>query len=156
MSGLFQGMEEALAVARLAAAQGEVPIGALLQLDGQTLAVAANTCLAADHPLQHAEMKVLQQMADQLDQEDFRRATLFVTLEPCPMCLGAMLHLHLGRLVFAAYNLKWGACGTVADLTQFFPAERLEIYGGICEAEASDLLATFFARLRHEGGSQKS
>jgi len=144
----LDGMHTALEQAQKAAQNGEVPIGASLKLDGVTRFVAANTCQAENHPLQHAELKLLQQAAQKLSQAEFRRATLYVTLEPCPMCLGAMLHCHLGHLVFGAYNLKWGVCGTVVDLSTDFPSQPLEIYGGICEAACTQLLNDFFAQLR--------
>ena len=142
-----QGMAVALEAARTAAA-GEVPIGAALFAEDRLIAAAANTCTADDNPLQHAEMRVLHQAIPHLPQTAFRRATLYVTLEPCPMCMGAILQCHLGRLVFGAYNLKWGCCGTVSDFSTLFPAQSLEIWGGIREAECASLLADFFDKIR--------
>ncbi|MGV3524508.1 MAG: nucleoside deaminase [Candidatus Sericytochromatia bacterium] len=150
------GMLRALELAQEAAAAGEVPIAAVLMLDGQIKAEAANTCLASAHPLQHAEMRVLQAALSELSQPDMRRACLYVTLEPCPMCMGAILHSHLGHLSFGAYNLKWGCCGTVADFRNWFPAEQLEILGGICEVDCTQLLTDFFQGLRQASVSPTS
>lgn len=143
---LAQGMGLALEQARRAGAAGEVPIGAVICLDARPVAAAANTCEADADPLQHAELRVLLQA--RLSQPDLRRATLYVTLEPCPMCMGAILHSHLGRLVFGASNLKWGCCGTVSDFRRLFPQQSLEVWGGIREAECAELLAGFFGQLR--------
>lgn len=141
-------MAVALAHAQAAAARAEVPIGAALFKGAELIAAASNTCLAEDNPLQHAEMRVLQQAWQVLEQQDFRSCTLFVTLEPCPMCMGAILHSHLAQLVFGAYNLKWGACGTVSDFSSLFPGQAIEVLGGIGETECTQLLATFFKSLR--------
>ena len=145
---LQQGMLAALQEAERAKAAGEVPIGAVLEYGGEILFRAANTCHANAHPLEHAECQLLRSACQQHPQQAFRASTLYVTLEPCPMCMGAILHAHVGRLVFGAYNLKWGSCGTVVDLSQCYPSETLEIYGGILETESSDLLTSFFGSLR--------
>lgn len=143
-----QGMGLALAQATAAAAAGEVPIGAAICVEDRLVAAAANACNAEANPLLHAEMRALHQAMPLLSQPAFRQATLFVTLEPCPMCMGAILHSHLGRLVFGAANLKWGCCGTVSDFRPLFPAQELEVWGGIREAECSALLESFFGRIR--------
>lgn len=142
------GMERALQEARRAAAQGEIPVGAALFLDGMCRFWGHNQTAHSERPLHHAEWLVLEKATAVLSQEQMRQATLFVTLEPCPMCMGAILQSHLGCLVYAADNLKWGACGTVADLTQLFPAQSLQIVAGVCEQEAQALLQSFFQRLR--------
>ena len=145
---LYDGMGAALTAAREAGSRGEVPIGAALFKGDELILAASNTCNADNNPLQHAEMRVLQQAMPRLEQADWRQSTLYVTLEPCPMCMGALMHSHLGSLVFGAYNLKWGCCGTVTDFRGFFPAESLTISSGIRETECADLLAGFFASLR--------
>jgi tRNA(adenine34) deaminase len=140
-------MDQALAAATQAAAQGEVPVGAVL-VCGPQLFVDHNRTAHGEYPLRHAEMQVLTAATAVLTQAEMRTATLFVTLEPCPMCMGAILHSHLGQLVFAASNLKWGCCGSVFDLRREFPAESLQITGGIREAEAAALLSHFFEKRR--------
>lgn len=145
---LYQGMEQALHWAQQAGQAGEVPIGAVLVLDGVVRFGAANTCVGHNNPLAHAECNLLHLALPQLSQQEMRQASLFVTLEPCPMCMGAILHAHVGSLVFGAYNLKWGACGTVTDLSGLFPNQPLQVYGGILESECGALLASFFESLR--------
>lgn len=141
-------MCKALAEAALAAESGEVPVGAILVWQNQIIASAHNQTEHSEKPLEHAEMRVLAAASAKLSQAQFRESTLFVTLEPCPMCMGALMHCHLGRVVFAANNLKWGACGSVCDFLSLFPAPEMEILGGICEAEAQHQLAHFFEHLR--------
>lgn len=150
MPELQEGMQYALLEARYSAEQNEVPIGAALLYQGQLIASAGNSCFKEEHPLKHAEFKVLNLAAQKLSQQEFRQAKLFVTLEPCPMCMGAIMHMHLGHLIFGAYNLKWGACGTVINLLEAFPSEPIMVYGGICEVECSTLLESFFSKLREK------
>jgi tRNA(adenine34) deaminase len=141
-------MAYALEVAHEAAEKGEVPVGAALLLPNGDILKGANTCHSSDQPLLHAEFKVLQQACERFKREQLRQSMLFVTLEPCPMCMGAILHSHLGTLVFGSYNLKWGAAGTVIDFRTYFPADALKVYGGICETESAQLLASFFKERR--------
>lgn len=141
-------MQVALQEAELAQQADEVPIGAALFFQGQLVSRDHNHCQHLNHPLQHAEFRVLQTACQHLSQAEMRQSILFVTLEPCPMCMGAILHSHLGQLVYGAYNLKWGACGTVSSFVELFPAEKLQIWGGICESLCSELLADFFSQLR--------
>lgn len=145
---LEAGMDRALEEARRAFAQGEVPVGAALFLEGVCRFWGHNQTAHSERPLYHAEWQVLEAATAVLSQEQMRQATLFVTLEPCPMCMGAVLQSHLGRLVYAADNLKWGACGTVIDLTRWFPTQPLQILAGIREQEAQVLLQSFFQALR--------
>lgn len=144
-------MAKALAEAALAAQAGEVPVGALLVWQNQIIAADHNRTEHSEKPLEHAEMRVLAVATQRLMQAQMRESTLFVTLEPCPMCMGALMHSHVGRVVFAANNLKWGACGSVCDFLSLFPAQPIEILGGICEAEAQAALEGFFQALRREG-----
>jgi tRNA(adenine34) deaminase len=141
-------MRRALAEAALAAESGEVPVGAVLVWQNQIIAADHNHTEHSEKPLEHAEMRVLAAATGRLSQAQWRESTLFVSLEPCPMCMGALMHCHLGRVVFAASNLKWGACGSVCDFLNLFPAEQIEVLGGICEAEAQAQLADFFKTLR--------
>ncbi len=140
-------MQQALAVARKAFEKNEVPIGAVLQTPTEVLQYA-NICHSQDNPLLHAEVRVLQAACERFPRSVLQASTLFVTLEPCPMCMGAILHSHVGRLVFGSYNLKWGAAGTVIDFSTLFPVDGLEVYGGILEQECATLLASFFQERR--------
>jgi len=137
-------MRRTLRRAEAAAAAGEVPVGALVLLDGEVLAAAHNRTEALHDPTAHAEMLALRAAAARLGDWRLAGATLYVTLEPCPMCLGAVLQTQLARLVFAAYNHREGALGSVWDLGGAPGRRRLEVKGGFMEAEASRLLREFF------------
>ena len=141
-------MLKALEAANAAYKDNEVPVGAALYTAAGDVFSASNTCTATDQPLQHAELKLLNQVCAKFPREVLKGSTLFVTLEPCPMCMGAILHSHVGTLVFGSYNLKWGAAGTVADFRSLFPTDALKIYGGILETECAKLLASFFQSRR--------
>jgi tRNA(adenine34) deaminase len=143
-------MNRALACARDAAARDEVPVGAVLVgIDGGVLAEAGNAPISSHDPSAHAEMLVLRETA--LKRRNYRLTdtTLFVTLEPCPMCAGALVHARVRRVVYGAADPRAGACGSVFDIVRS-PAlnHRLEVCGGVAEPECAALLRTFFAARR--------
>ncbi|MGH7166387.1 MAG: tRNA adenosine(34) deaminase TadA, partial [Nitrospiraceae bacterium] len=142
-------MRMALDQAVLAQALGEVPIGAVVVLDGQVLAQAHNVREAWQDPTAHAEVVAIRDAANRLGTWRLTGATLYVTLEPCSMCVGAMILARIGRLVFGARDPKAGACGSVLNI----PEERrlnhrLEVCAGVLERESQELLQGFFLRLR--------
>ncbi|MFA7439274.1 MAG: tRNA adenosine(34) deaminase TadA [Castellaniella sp.] len=146
-------MRLALAQAHRAAALGEVPVGAvLLDADGRVLAAGHNRTLTDHDPSAHAEIVVLRQAARALANHRLPGARLYVTLEPCVMCLGAAFHARLAEVVYAAPDPKTGACGGVVDL----PAEprlnhHTQVRGGVLAAEAGQLLRDFFRARRGAG-----
>ena len=143
-------MDEAIEQARLAWDHGEVPVGAVLAAaDGQILARAFNSPISLEDPTAHAEILVLRQAAKALRNYRLPGTILFVTLEPCAMCVGAMLHARVQRLVYGAADPKSGAAGSVADLTRV-PAfnHSIEVAGGIRAAECAGLLRDFFRQRR--------
>lgn len=147
----LQFMRMALRHASLAPAVGEVPIAAVLVQDGQVLASAHNDRETSQDPTAHAEMLVIRKAAEQLQTWRLTDATLYVTLEPCAMCAGAIVHSRIARLVFGAWDPKAGACGSIFDI----PAERrlnhrVEVLGGLLEQESQALLQEFFQQLRRE------
>ena len=139
-------MAQALAAARAAAAAGEVPVGAVVTLDGAVVAVGANAPRALIDPTAHAEMLAIRAAARALGRERLGDCDLWVTLEPCAMCAGAIAHARLRRLYYGAPDPKGGA---VEHGARFFGQptchHRPEVYGGIGEAEAGALLRDFFA-----------
>lgn len=148
-------MQLAMEQARKAAALGEVPIGALLVRDGQVVARAHNFRETWQDPTAHAEMGVIREAATQAGSWRLTGTTLYVTLEPCAMCIGAIILARIPRLVFGAPDPKAGACGSILDV----PAERrlnhrVEVIGGVCEQESQELLQAFFKKLRQEVGDQ--
>jgi tRNA(adenine34) deaminase len=148
-------MELALQQAKLAPLVGEVPIGAILVHNNQVLAVAHNYREILQDPTAHAEMIVLRKAAEQLKTWRLTGTTLYVTLEPCPMCAGAIVQARIARLVFGAWDPKAGACGSILDI----PAERrfnhrVQVTGGLFEQESRALLQEFF-RAKRDNASQK-
>jgi tRNA(adenine34) deaminase len=144
-------MQLALERARLAPALGEVPIGAVLVLDGQVLAQVHNFREVWQDPTAHAEIVAIREAATRLGTWRLTGTTLYVTIEPCSMCAGAIIQSRITRLVFGAKDPKAGACGSVFNL----PDERrlnhkVQVLGGVLERESQDLIQTFFRRLRDD------
>ncbi len=145
----------ALEQARKASAQGEVPIGAVLVRDNQVLAQAHNFRETWQDPTAHAEVVAIREAATQSGSWRLTDTTLYVTLEPCAMCIGAIILARIPRLVFGARDSKAGACGSIFDL----PKEqrlnhRVEVIGGVLEQESQELLQTFFRSLRQDVGER--
>ncbi len=142
-------MRVALDQARLALAAGEVPVGAAIACDGEIVGLGRNTREGDADPLGHAEIGAIRQAASRLGRWRLTGCTLYVTLEPCPMCAAAAVQARLDRIVFAAYDPKLGACGSVFSLAEARPwNHRIEVIGGICEDESVRLLKRFFAERR--------
>jgi tRNA(adenine34) deaminase len=144
-----QYMQLALETARLAPALGEVPIGAVLILDGRVLAQVHNFRELWQDPTAHAEVVAIREAATRLGTWRLAGTTLYVTVEPCSMCAGAIIQSRISRLVFGASDPKAGACGSVFNL----PDERrlnhrVQVIGGVLEQESQDLIRTFFRSLR--------
>jgi tRNA(Arg) A34 adenosine deaminase TadA len=139
-------MQMALQAARRAAQQGEVPVGAVVVCpDGQLLACQANAPIALHDPSAHAEILALRAAGHALNNYRLTDCTLYVTLEPCPMCMGAIATARLGRLVYGASDERLGACGSAFDLA----ADRrlnahTQIEGGLLASESAGLLKAFF------------
>jgi tRNA(adenine34) deaminase len=144
-------MHLALERARLAPALGEVPIGAVLVLDGQVVTQVHNFREIWQDPTAHAEVVAIRETASRLGTWRLTGSTLYVTVEPCSMCAGAIIQARVSRLVFGARDPKAGACGSVFNL----PAEprlnhRVSVIGGVMEKESQDLMQNFFRRLRED------
>lgn len=142
-------MDEALALAAAAGARDEVPVGAIVVCDNQILGRGGNAPIASNDPTAHAEIAALRDAARARGNYRLAGCTLYVTLEPCAMCAGAIQHARIARLVFGARDPKTGACGSVVDL---FAEPRLnhhaEVASGVRAAECSALLSQFFAQRR--------
>lgn len=139
-------MQHAITEAKIAYKMQEVPVGALIVKDDRVIARAHNLCKTNSDPMQHAELLAMQQANELLG--SLSGCTLYVTLEPCAMCAGAMIHMQLPRLVFGAFDRDNGCCGSRIDLTDHWFEHSVETIGGICETECADLLRTFFSNLR--------
>ena len=142
-------MEAALEEARRAAAANEVPVGAVISRNGAVLAWAHNETVARRDPTAHAELLVIQSALKAAGTDRLEDSTLYVTLEPCAQCAGAIVLAKVGRLVFGAYDEKAGMCGSVGDLVRHQKLNhRLEVQGGLMEEPCGDLLSEFFQAKR--------
>ncbi|HRX70274.1 MAG: tRNA adenosine(34) deaminase TadA [Gammaproteobacteria bacterium] len=146
----YYWMSRALDRARNAAAMGEVPVGAILVRDGECLGEGWNQSIGACDPTAHAEIMAMRAAAARIGNYRLVNSTLYVTLEPCPMCAGAMIHARIARLVFGAADPRAGAAGTVCNLLQTdFLNHRVDIMGGVFARECGTVLREFF-RARRE------
>jgi len=142
-------MEAALAEARAAGEAGEVPIGAVIVLEGQVIARGQNRVLRDNDPTAHAEIVALREAATILGNYRLSGCSLFVTLEPCAMCAGAMIHARLDGLVFAAADPKAGACGSVLSVLNHPQLNhKMAVEQGILAEESGELLRSFFRERR--------
>jgi len=143
------GMRAALEQARRAAARQEVPIGAVVMGGGAVVSRAHNETVARRDPTAHAELVAIQRALQQLHTDRLTEATLYVTLEPCAQCAGAIVLAKLGRLVFGAYDDKAGMCGSVGDLVRHDGLNhRVEVLGGVLAEQCGALLREFFREKR--------
>jgi tRNA(adenine34) deaminase len=142
-------MQAALQEAHDAAAEGEVPVGAIVTIDGRVISSGHNQSIRDCDPSGHAEIIALRKACSRENNYRLPGATLYVTLEPCAMCIGAIVQARVSRLVFGAYDLKAGAVGSVIDLTDS-PAfnHRFEVNGGVLAEECGALLSDFFRSRR--------
>ncbi len=148
-------MRIALEQARQAAAAGEVPVGAVIVRGETLLAATANQPIGASDPTAHAEILAIREAASKTGNYRLPETTLYVTLEPCIMCMGAIIHARIQRLVFGALDPKTGAARSrYAIGTDDLLNHRLEITTGVLEGECSQILKDFF-RQRREGGAEK-
>ena len=142
-------MRQAIELARTAQSRGEVPVGAVLVRDGRVVGQGGNAPISASDPTAHAEIAALRDAASALGNYRLPDCDLYVTLEPCIMCAGAIMHARLRRLVFGAHDPKTGACGSVIDL---FASARLNhhtrVTAGILAEDCGTLLSAFFAARR--------
>ncbi|MBA3660305.1 MAG: tRNA adenosine(34) deaminase TadA [Gammaproteobacteria bacterium] len=146
-------MQQALSHAHLGAEQGEVPVGAILVLNDTVIASAANGSIQSCDPTAHAEILALKQGALALGNYRLLNTTLYVTLEPCLMCIGAMVHARITRLVYGAYDLKSGAvtsCATLLDAP--FLNHHVSYCGGVLAPACGEVLRTFFKARRRKVG----
>ena len=150
-------MQVAMQMAEKAEAEGEVPVGAVLVKDGQQIATGYNLSISQHDPSAHAEILCLREAGRLIENYRLLDATLYVTLEPCAMCAGAMVHSRIARVVFGARDEKTGAAGTVLNLLQH-PAfnHQVEICADVMATECSAQLSAFFRRRRQEQKALKA
>jgi len=142
-------MQQAIELARKAASEDEVPVGAVIVKDNQLISEGWNQPIQKHDPSAHAEMMAIRNAGQSLENYRLIDTTLYVTLEPCSMCVGAMIHARVKRLVFAAYDAKTGAAGSAINLIhEPLHNHKLEVVGGVLEAECKQLLQDFFKKKR--------
>jgi tRNA(adenine34) deaminase len=142
-------MQQALVLAKLAAQQGEVPVGAIVVKNGEIIGRGSNTPIGLHDPTAHAEIIAMRQAAQHLGNYRLVDCTLYVTLEPCAMCSGAIQHARIAKLVFGASDPKTGACGSVVNLMDEPKLNHhTQMIGGILKEECGAILSHFFAARR--------
>jgi tRNA(adenine34) deaminase len=148
-------MRHALALAEQAQGAGEVPVGAVVVKDGEIIGRGFNAPISRHDPSAHAEVQALRDAAERIGNYRLVDCELFVTLEPCLMCAGAMMHARIARVVFGASDLKTGAAGSVINV---FAEQRLnhhtQVQGGVLAEECSAMLSNFFAQRRVQQKTQ--
>ena len=143
-------MQKALAQAALAAEAGEIPVGAVIARDGEILCAAHNLCEELHDATAHAERLAISEAGKLIGSWRLSDCTLYVTLEPCPMCTGAAINARVGRIVYAAKDPRAGACESLVKLPAY-PLESTPVCeGGLLEEEALSMLRTFFLKKRNE------
>ena len=141
-------MRRALELAQRAQEEGEVPVGAVVVLEQRILGEGWNRPIAASDPTAHAEIQAMRAASCALSNYRLTGATLYVTLEPCAMCVGAMFHARVSRVVFGAADPKTGAAGSVMNLFDTPLNHHAQIHGGVLASECAALLSRFFASRR--------
>ncbi|WP_392551995.1 tRNA adenosine(34) deaminase TadA [Orbus wheelerorum] len=144
-------MRYALELAHKAEQQGEIPVGAVIVADNQVIGEGWNQSISNPDPTAHAEIVAIRQAAKKLNNYRLVDTTLYVTLEPCIMCAGAIIHSRIKRIVFGAFDRKTGAAGSFIDVLSYPGVNHLSIIeSGICADDAAQLLSEFFKRRRAE------
>lgn len=141
-------MKAALALAKEAADEGEVPVGAVVVKDNEIVGTGRNRREFGKNALAHAELEAIDNACRKLGGWRLHQCEIYVTLEPCPMCMGAIINSRLIRVVFGAYDKKAGSCGSVVNLCDFPYNHHPQILGGVMQQECSEILSDFFRSLR--------
>lgn len=149
-------MRMALRLADKAQAQGEIPVGAVVVKDGQVIGEGWNQSISLNDPSAHAEMLAIRAAGSHLQNYRLIDCTLYVTLEPCPMCAGLMIHSRINRLVYGAYDFKTGAAGSVMSLlTDDRLNHQVDVTAGVLEGQCSEKLSAFFKMRREQKKAAK-
>lgn len=145
-------MKEALGLAEDSVRELEVPVGAVIVLGGKIIAKGRNKRESSKNALAHAEIEAINEACNTLGSWRLIGCTIYVTLEPCPMCMGAIINSRIDRVVFGAYDCKAGACGSVLNLAEYKLNHTPKIEGGVMGDECGEMLSRFFRELRKARG----
>ncbi len=149
-------MKEAIALAKISGDEGEVPVGAVVTKDGEIIATGRNRRELGKNALYHAEIEAINNACEKLGGWRLWQCELYVTLEPCPMCAGAIINSRIKRVVFGASDNKAGSFGSVVDFNNLPYNHKPKIVSGVIEDECSALLSDFFAKLREKRAKNKN
>lgn len=141
-------LKKAIDLSLIAKEMGEIPVGAVVVKDGKIIGEGYNTRESDGNPLGHAEINAIIKATKTIGDWRLDGCDLYVTLEPCPMCAGAILNSRISRVFFGAYDNKWGSFGSLIDLSAVRYQTTPEIHGGIMEAECKEIIEDFFKNLR--------
>lgn len=141
-------MARAFTLAESAYTNGDVPVGCVIVRDGEIIAEGFNSTRESHCVTRHAEIEAIENACKALKSQTLTGCELYVTLEPCPMCAGAIINAKVGKVVFGAYDTNYGACGSAFNLFSIDNIPQIECYGGIMEEACSDILSRFFKDLR--------
>lgn len=145
----YDFMRRALNLAKEAAENGEIPVGCVIVKDGEIIASGKNESVKSKDATMHAEMIAIKNASKVLGSSNLSNCELYVTLEPCPMCAGAVINSKISKVVFGAFDLNYGACGSAFNLFSLQNIPEVECYGGIMEDDCSNILSDFFKNLRN-------
>lgn len=143
-------MLEALKEAKKAAKKNEVPVGCVIVKDDKIIVQAHNLTIKKNDPTAHAEILAIRKAAKKIGNYRLTDCQMYITIEPCPMCVGAAVWARIKKIVFGTYDEKSGACGSVVNIAnnKNFQGHRIKIKGGVLEDKCSDLIKKFFKKLR--------
>ncbi len=144
----YDFMNEALNMAQEAYNAKEVPIGCVIVKDNKIIARVSNLSKTLNCATKHAEILAIEKSSEVLGRSNLSDCDLYVTLEPCPMCAGAIINAKIRKVVFGAFDLNYGACGSAINMFSLPNVHRPECYGGIMEEKCSNLISDFFKKIR--------
>ena len=144
----YDYMNEALNMAKEAQKAEEVPIGCVIVKDNKIIAKASNLSKTTSCATKHAEILAIEKASEVLKRSNLFDCDLYVTLEPCPMCAGAIINAKIRKVVFGAFDLNYGACGSVINMFSLEKVHKPECYGGIMEDKCSNIISDFFKTIR--------
>lgn len=143
-------MQEALNLAKEAALEGEVPVGAVVVKGDEIISTGRNRREKSKNALSHAEIEAINKACEKLGGWRLWECDIYVTLEPCPMCSGAIVNARIPNVYFGAYDKNFGCCGSTLNILEMSNSFRPDYQGGIMEEECSALISEFFKKLRHK------
>ena len=149
-------MKEALKEAEKAALEGEVPVGAVIVYENEIISKGRNRREISKNALLHAEMEAIYKACEKLGRWRLTDCTLYVTLEPCPMCTGAIINSRISKLVYGASDPKAGSCESVINLFELPYNHFPEVLGGVLKDECSEILSSFFKNLREKKSKKEN